>query len=263
MSDDDSLVIHVDGAVGWLTINRPAKFNALTQAMWARLPELLDELSANPAVRVIVIRGAGEHCFSAGADIAEFKARAESGEVDENALSPTSEAFDRIAECSTPTISMVHGHCFGGGCAIALATDIRVVSEDALFAITPAKLGLGYPFNGVERAVQELGPTHARYLLMTANRLNAADAFRIGLAHEVHPATKLEMATRALANTVASNAPKTIRAIRTSVAQAQLPESERDLDLIATLIRECATSEDYQEGVRAFMEKRKPEFDDR
>ena len=257
---NDTLLSDVNGAVGWLTINREAKMNTLTREMWHLLTAKLQELCDDSRVRVIVIRGAGDQVFSAGADIEEMKIRLESSEAHDG-LSATAEAFDAIADCTKPTIAMVHGHCFGGGCAIALGCDVRLVSDESLFAITPARLGLGYPYNGVERAVHELGASFARYMLITANRIKPDEALRVGLAHAVHPAGDLERETTNLAERMASLAPLTIRAARESLRVAS--HRATALDEVNQLIEECATSEDFREGARAFMEKRKPKFEGR
>jgi enoyl-CoA hydratase/carnithine racemase len=254
--------IHIEKVppLGWIVFNRPDQHNAFTKRMWTHLTELIEELQDDSEVRAIVFRGAGEKSFSAGADIKEMKPSGTGIGGETGPLSNTGQSFDSISDCSKPTIAMIHGYCFGGGCAIALCADIRIASEDALFAITPAKLGLGYPFNGVERAVQELGPANARYLLMTANRLSSEQALRMGIVQEVHPKEELEAAATRIALTVAENAPKTVRAIRKSIKQAVLPPKDRSMRAIHHWIRDCAASDDYREGVRAFSEKRKPEF---
>ena len=224
-----------------------------------------DRPKADPEIRVIVVRGAGERAFSAGADIGEFKSndRAAEDEAPKENRGSLFQVLDGLARCAKPTIAMIHGVCMGGGCAAALSIDIRLASEDAEFAITPARLGLGYSFEGIERAVQELGPANARYLFITAGTVDARKALEMGLVQEVHAPDELESATRALAMQIAQNAPKTIRAARESVRQSVLTPGDRQLDIVDALIRECFESEDFKEGVRAFAEKRKPRFEDR
>lgn len=259
------VLVEKEPPIGWLIINRPEKLNAFNSAMWTAIPEGVAELEADPAVRVVVVRGAGERAFSAGADISEFKGDSADRKVSENPASggPLFQALDSLTRCAKPTVAMIHGVCMGGGCAAVLNIDIRLASEEARFAITPARLGLGYSFVGIERAVQELGPANARYLFITAQVVDAAKALEMGLVQEVHPREKLEEATRALALTIAQNAPKTIRAVRESVRQSVLPPADRQRDVVDRLIRDCFASEDFKEGLRAFAEKRRPKFEDR
>lgn len=264
MGDNSFLLVEKDPPIGWLILNRPAKLNAINAAMWQAIPERLAELEADPAVRVIVVRGAGERAFCVGADVSDFDAQMQNpGSGGGGGGEAARDVFQAFAECGKPTLAMIHGVCMGGGCAIALNIDIRLASEDAQFAITPARLGLGYPLAEVERAVEEIGPANTRYLLLTAARMKASKALELGLVQEVHPTSELEEATVALANVISENAPKTMRAIKESVRQSVLDLSVRQPEKADALIRDCFTSEDFREGVRAFMEKRKPRFEDR
>ena len=257
---DSVLLIKKEPPLGWLIFNRPEKLNAFNAAMWRAIPGALSQLEADPEIRVIVVRGAGDRAFSAGADISEFRSAPIANDDDGESIFG---AFDALAACAKPTIAMIHGVCMGGGCAAALCIDIRLASETAEFAITPARLGLGYSFEGIERAVQELGPANTRYLFITAGKIGAQKAREMGLVQEVHPRLDLENATRDLALRIAENAPKTIRAVKESVRQSVLPAGERRQDVVEGLIRECFESADYREGLRAFSEKRKPRFEDR
>lgn len=260
MTEHPSLYIEREPPLAWIVFNRPDKHNAFTKRMWRDLPFLIEQLDTDPEVRVILFRGAGHVSFCAGADITEMVELYEEFGSDSGSLASTGVSIDAISDCNTPTVSMINGLCFGGGCAIALCTDIRLASDDAQFAITPAKIGLGYPFKGIERAVQELGPANARYLLMTALRLDATQAQSIGLIQGIHPKNEIGREARALGMTIAGNAPKTIRAIRKSVKQAVLPPSDRATRAIQQWILDCAKSDDYREGLEAFIEKRKPKF---
>ncbi len=160
------LLVEKEPPLGWLIFNRPEKLNAFNAAMWGAIPGALADLEADPEIRVVVVRGAGDRAFSAGADISEFDSVPNTGDGDGVSIFG---AFDALAACAKPTVAMIHGVCMGGGCAAALSIDIRLASETAEFAITPARLGLGYSFEGIERAVQELGPANARYLFITAD----------------------------------------------------------------------------------------------
>lgn len=260
---DSPIYIEKIPPIGWLVINRPEKMNAFNSEMWDAMAPQLHELEEDDEVRVIVMRGAGEEAFSAGADISEFKARGNDTSAPGELATTRDSAFVALARCRKPTLAMIHGVCMGGGCAIALNIDIRLASEDATFAITPARLGLGYPFSGIERAVQELGPAATRYLFVTAKRIDTHKALEMGLVQEVHAAGELQAATEKLARRIAANAPKTIRAVRESVRQSVLDPASRSLNDVHALIRECFESEDYLEGLRAFMEKRRPEFKDK
>lgn len=257
------LVTEVAPPLGWLILNRPEKLNALNLATWEALPKALRELEEDDRVRVILIRGADERAFAAGADISEFEENRKDPETAAYYAETNEKAFAALRECSKPTIAVVRGYCVGGGCAIALNIDIRIAASDAKFAITPARLGLGYAFSGIERAVQEVGPAAARYLFLTASHLSAAKALELGLIQEVHEPDNLEAAAERLGRTIAANAPRTLRAIKKSVLEAVRAPQERDMEAAEGLIARCFESEDYREGLQAFAAKRKPEFRDR
>lgn len=259
---DDPILIERKPPLGWLIFNRPEKLNALDKAMWAAIPEKLGELEADPEIRVILIRGADERAFAAGADISEFEKNRKDADTATDYATTNDHGFTALRDCSKPTIAVIHGYCIGGGCAIALNIDIRVASTKARFAITPARLGLGYSFKNIERAVQELGPAGARYLLLTASQLTAQKALELGIVQEIHEPENLIEAAEKLGRTIAANAPKTLKAIKASAGQAVLAPELRDLEPVEALIRDCFASEDYQEGLRAFAEKRRPNFQD-
>lgn len=257
------LLTQIEPPLGWLILNRPEKLNALNLATWEALPKALQQLEGDPAVRVILIRGADERAFAAGADISEFEENRKDPQTAGYYAEANERAFAALRECSKPTIAVVRGFCVGGGCAIALNIDIRIASTDARFAITPARLGLGYAFSGIQRAVQELGPAAARYLFLTASHLSAQKALDLGLIQEVHEPDDILEAAERLGRTIAANAPKTLRAIKKSVLESVADPASRDNAGAEWLIAACFESEDYREGLRAFAEKRKPDFADR
>ena len=165
-----------------------------------------------------------------------------------------------LAGCSKPTLAAIAGFCVGGGCAVALNIDIRIAAENARFALTPARLGLGYPLSGIERAVAEVGPATTRLLFFTADRIDAHRALELGLVQEVTPTESIYSRAEELGRSIAQNAPLTIRELKASVAAATPKAKPDDVAEIERLIGECFSSEDYREGLRAFAEKRPPEF---
>ena len=182
----ETLLLDRDGPVATLTINRPDRLNALTYAMFSRLPALLAEAAAMDGVRVLVLRGAGRRSFSAGADISEFetaRTTPEQAAAYDNAVLTAEEA---LATFPAPTIAAIHGHCYGGGCALAIACDLRFAASGARFAITPAKLGIVYPLRATRRLVDLVGPSRAKFILMSGIDIDAARAAAIGLVDEVH-----------------------------------------------------------------------------
>jgi enoyl-CoA hydratase/carnithine racemase len=155
---------------------------------------------------------------------------------------------------------MIHGYCIGGGLAVALGADIRLAADDAQFAIPAARLGVGYPFFGVKALVDVVGPGYASEILFSARRFSAEEALRMGLVNRVVPKAELEPAVRELAARIAENAPLTLRTSKFTIAQVLRDPEHRDLDAVAKRVAECLASEDHQEGVRAFLEKRAPRF---
>lgn len=251
--------IERDGATGWLIFDHLERRNAITRDMWEAIPARVAELDADPDVRVIVMRGAADTAFVSGADISEFEtSRIGPGAEEYNRL--TREAFEALAEARKPLIAMIHGFCIGGGCAISLHADMRYVADDAQFAIPPARLGLGYGTANVATLVGIVGQSFAREMLFTAERYNAEDALRVGLAHRVLPKTQLDAFVRTMAQRVARNAPLTIRAAKINLGELRKAPQARDTQAMADAIDTCFHSEDYAEGIRAFLEKRPAKF---
>jgi enoyl-CoA hydratase/carnithine racemase len=253
----EQLLLDRDGPVATLTINRPDRLNAVTFAMFSRLPVLLAEAEAMDGIRVLVLRGAGRKSFSAGADISEFetaRTTPQQAAVYDNAVLAAEEA---LATFPAPTIAAIHGHCYGGGCALALACDLRFASSGARFAITPAKLGIVYPLRATKRLIDAVGPSRAKFILMSGIDIDAARAAAIGLVDEVDD--DVDAAVRDVAAILAARSGMTQRAVKQTVARI-LDGATDDDDAQAALRDAALASPDYAEGVRAFLERRPPKF---
>jgi enoyl-CoA hydratase/carnithine racemase len=248
-----------DGHVGRIVIDHAARRNALTRAMWKAIPEAVAALDRDPEVRVVILRGAGEEAFVSGADISEFEeVRQGPGARDYDA--DTSAAFEALRAMDKPVIALLHGYCIGGGAALALSADLRYAADDVELAIPPARLGLGYAVANVESLARVVGTANAREVLFTARRYSATEALGIGWVHRVFPKAELDAAVAKIARQIADNAPLTVRSAKTVLRELDRPESARDHQRMEASVLACIESEDYREGVRAFLEKRKPRF---
>ncbi len=257
-----ALRLQRDGEIAFIIADNPARMNAFTAAMWEALPACIAEAERDEKVRVIVLRGAGERAFSAGADISEFDS-ARTGDKAAAYDASSDAAFTALTRCGKPTIAMIHGFCLGGGLSIALCADIRLADEAAEFAIPAAKLGLGYNARWVRPLLAAVPPARAKEMLFTGRRFKVAEAAAMGLISRVVPAPELEAATRALAAEIAANAPLTVRAAKRTIDELVRHPEAPDIAALDAAIEACLASEDYAEGRRAFLEKRKPRFQGR
>ncbi len=256
----DKLRLEVDDGIATLTFDNQAKRNALSLAIRTALPGALRHVAEEPSIRVLVITGAGEQAFVSGADISEFGDMRTSAEARAH--------FDRMAAESgaawrgvgKPIIAMIRGFCIGGGLLTALQADIRYAAEGSTFGVPAARLGLGYSPAGVAMLSSVVGPAHTAEILYSARRYDAHEALRMGLINRVLPADRLRDEVDGLARTIRDNAPLTVAACKASLRELQRPEDRRDHDLLNGMVEACFRSEDYQEGQRAFAEKRPPVF---
>ncbi|HXZ84397.1 MAG TPA: enoyl-CoA hydratase-related protein [Myxococcota bacterium] len=254
-SPTERLLVRVEDGVGWIVFNHPERHNALTPDMLAALPEVARALDADPAVRVVVMRGAGERAFVSGGDIRQLDAL--------DALPQKADAPARATGAlplSKPAIAMIHGWCFGGGLLYALAADLRIAADDAVFAIPVARLGVGYPYESVRALVAAVGPGAASEILLTGARFGAEDALRMGLVQRVLPKAELEKHVRGLAAQIAAGAPFSQRAARASIRRIAGDPGAPDEATCRRWIAECWSSADRAEGQQAFLEKRAPQF---
>jgi enoyl-CoA hydratase/carnithine racemase len=256
----ERMLAHAEDGVGWVVYNNPARHNAMTYEMQAAVPGILRQFADDPDVRVVVVRGAGDRAFVSGADIAEFAAKRTA--IDARA------AYDEVLSAAwaawrgldKPIIAMIRGFCIGGGLLTAMKADVRIAAAGSEFAVPAARLGLGLSLDSVAELVDIVGPAWAAEMSFSARRLSAAEAFHIGLVNRVVPDAELDHAVRALASTIAGNAPLTVRQLKVALREARRAPTERDVDAVERLVEACYRSNDYLEGQAAFAEKRSPRF---
>ena len=251
------LVSEVADGIGWIIFDNQEKRNAIDRAMLAELPNVLASFATDDAVRVVVLRGAGQRAFTAGADIKELGDQPMRVSADRH-----DEGFGirELREFPKPVIAMIYGFCMGGGVVMAMGADMRIGSDDSVYCIPVARLGVSYPIAAIDRLNHLVGPAHASDLLFTARHVDAAEAARIGLINRVVAKADLDSHVRALAQQIANNAPLTVRASKFAVTEVQRPRAERDEQLWNEAMNRCMGSEDFIEGRRAFAERRPPQF---
>jgi enoyl-CoA hydratase/carnithine racemase len=255
---EQPVYLRIDGAIAQLVLNRPEKRNALRGSMWTAIPELVAEAAGHEDVKVLILRGT-PGAFCAGADIAEFEEVFASREAARAYHGVVHAAYDAIASLPIPTIALVQGVCFGGGCALALCCDLRYADESASFCIPPARLGLAYSLAETKRLVDLVGPAKAKEMLMGARVIAVDEALRIGLVTRLFPASELEHETLGFARRLSGLSQFTITATKQVVAaimNGAIEETARTRELFDAQF----DSPDYVEGRRAFLEKREPDF---
>jgi enoyl-CoA hydratase/carnithine racemase len=246
--------------VGLVTFNQPEKRNAMSVEMWQGLEAILDRFAADPEMRVLVLAGAGDKAFVSGADISQFEKNRANADAQVEYDRLTSAGRRKLGAFPKPVIARIRGFCLGGGLGIAMQADIRIASADSQFGIPAARLGIAYGFEMVRTLVSLVGPAHARMILYSGARIDAAEAMRIGLVNRVVAPELLERDVAGLARQLAENAPLSLAASKLAVAASLQDPADRDFERLAAASQACFDSADYREGRTAFMEKRRPQF---
>lgn len=245
------------GPVARLTLNAPARRNAMNRAMWVALPEICARVAEDRSIRVLVVAGEGQAAFSAGADIAEFDAVYATPETARAYNGAVRAGQAALAGLPKPTVAAIRGACYGGGVGLALHCDLRFAAESARFAVTPAKLGLAYSPEDSAALVAAVGPARARDMLLTGRTLDGAEALAAGLVHHLHPDDALDAAVEARAQGLAALAPGALAAVKTILdgLAAGAPRAPLQAAFDARF-----SSDEFREGVAAFREKRPARF---
>ena len=250
-----------DGPVLHIRFNNPAKHNALSVDMWEAVPKLLGIAEHDDNIRVVVFSGEGGKSFVSGADISQFDdLRAQKEAVKKYELI-AEQALEGIHEFPKPTIAHIQGYCVGGGVNVAIAADIRVASTDSTFFVPATRLGLGYRVSAMRNLTNLVGPGFAKDIFFTGRRLDAQEALRIGLVNRIAEREGLDALLKEYTDAISTGAPLTIKAGKRIIRELQKTDGEPvDMEMCRRLILDCFESEDYAEGRKAFMEKRKPVF---
>src|SRR6202035_4171685 len=257
---DGKILQSITDGVGVVTFNNPEKRNAMSLDMWEGLGQALTELRDDPEVRVVILVGAGDKAFVSGADISQFEKSRHNAEASEAYSKKSAAQRALLADYPKPIIACIRGFCLGGGMQVAMSADIRIASDNSQFGIPAAKLGIAYGYDGLKNLVSLVGPSWARLIMYTGMKIDSAEAVRIGLVDRVVPDADLWNATMEIARTISGNAPLAIQAAKVTIAQVLKDPDQRDMDAIRDVGTACMDSEDFREGRRAFMEKRKPKF---
>lgn len=256
----DKIISRKQDGIGSLIFNNPEKRNAISLEMSLAAADVIEDFAADPEVRVIVLSGAGDKAFVSGADISKFeKDRATPEQVAEYTKRAARFRVG-LRSVGKPTIAKIRGYCLGGGLGLALNCDLRICAEDAQFGIPAARLGVGYAAEALNQLVRVVGPSTAKEVLFTARRYNAQEALRVGLVNQVVPVAELDDYVAKYAAGIVGNAPLSIIAAKRVVDELVKDPEERNDALCDQVVTACFASQDYVEGRRAFIEKRKAVF---
>lgn len=256
----DEILVEKRDAIATVVFNRPHMRNALNLAMWSALPGLVEDLARDPDVRAVVFRGAGEEAFASGADISEFREVRKDRATAEAYNARTEAAYRAIEHCPKPTVAMIYGFCMGGAVAIAMACDLRFTADTGKFGIPAARLGIVYGLHSVKRLVSLVGPAAAKDILFSARTFDAAEALAMGFVNRVLPAAELAPYTYDYLARVAENAPLSVQGAKFIVEAVVEDGGVARRSEVERLQLAAFDSGDYQEGTRAFLEKRRPRF---
>ncbi len=256
----DKIITEQSGETARIIFNQPEKRNAVSLEMWEAVEEAATRFANDPSVRILILSGAGGKAFVSGADISKFESERATQEGVAHYNATTKRVYDLIASFAKPTIAQIDGFCVGGGVALSLCCDIRICGKGSQFAVPAAKLGLGYPFPGLKRLVDVVGPSFAKEIFYTARRFDAEEARIMGLVNRVVDDASVRDAADEMAAMIAANAPLTVGSVKYIVGEVLKPESERDLEECDRRVKACFDSQDYIEGRRAFLEKRTAKF---
>lgn len=259
-SPTERIAVWLDATTLHIRFNNPARLNALSIDMWETLPPLLLQADADERVRLVVFSGAGDKAFVSGADISQFEDMRAAREAVTRYETIAEAALTGIQRFRKPTLACIKGFCVGGGVNVAISCDLRIASSDSVFFIPAARLGLGYRHSAMKNLVDLIGPGAAKDLFFTARKVGAEEARALGLVNRVCPPDALATLLAEYTTALAENAPLTVRAAKTVIGEILKPAPDFDLELCQQAIRGCFESEDYAEGRRAFMAKRKPVF---
>lgn len=254
------IIPRVENGVGWMIFSNPRRRNAVTFNMWKQIPEVIAAFEADPEVKVVALRGEGDVSFISGADISEFgHLRSTPDQV--AAYDVVGKAAGASIEgCAKPTVAVIRTWCVGGGLGTALGCDLRIAAANSRFAIPAARLGLGYRYAGIKALVDVVGPANAREIFFTARKYPADEALAMGLINRILPDEGFDAAAQAYLAEIAGNAPLTIKAARMAIRAVTRDAEDRDIAAVDAAVQACFDSADYEEGRRAFAEKRAPVF---
>ena len=256
----EKLVSRTENGIGWIIFNNAEKRNAVSLQMAKRAAECIKEHEENDEVRVLIIKGEGGKSFVSGADISEFEKIRSTPEGVKVYETTSNQMYQGLRDCAKTTIAMIQGYCMGGGVALACACDFRICSKDAIFSVPAARLGISYGPNHTRWVVEAVGLSSAKEILMTARRYSAEKAHGIGLVNHLVENSEIEEFTIQYAATIVKNAPLSVLAAKVIARQVSKISRDWDRELCSEWMKKCASSQDYKEGRRAFMEKRLPNF---
>ncbi len=257
---EGKIVAERQGHLGRVIFDNLKKHNAMSKPMWDALAETMHNFDADESVRVIVLEGAGEKAFVSGADISKFEnERANVARIKEYGVS-VNRAYASVQYALKPTIAKIGGYCYGGGMGIAICCDLRICSDNSSFCIPAAKLGVGYGHQNTKVLMDLVGPSFTKEIFYTGRRFSAEEARSMGLVNHVVIRAELDGYVDDYVDTMAGNAPLSLKTTNLIVNELLKEENQRNMALCEQLVDECAASQDIEEGRRAFMEKRKPEF---